>query len=163
LSYYGAKACQTYFCPTTERLATEHQEILCTVIDHWYLYGLAITEHRLWLAFFEGLQRRLGRPVVRDDFDDSPEAKERLRAFAALKLDWPFRQVEARGPCHFFFDDERSPRLDVVRVDPAIPFSSFESIFRELESRFMDAEDLHRAETMVETIFEDIIVMFTAK
>jgi hypothetical protein len=101
--------------------------------------------------------------VVRDDFDDCPEAKEGLRAFAALKLDWPFRQLEARGPCHFFFDDERSPRLDVVRVDPAIPFSSFESIFRELESRFVDAEDLHRAETMVAKIFEAIVVVVAAK
>lgn len=161
LSYYGAQACRTYFCPTTERLAATHQEILCAGIDHWYLYGVTITEHRLWRAFFEGLERRLGRPLKKDDFEDRTEAQAKLRAFAVLKLDWPFRQVGAPGPCHFFFDDTCYPRLEVVRVDPAIPLSPFEAIFRELESRFVDTGDLQRAEAMVTSVFDELAAVIS--
>jgi hypothetical protein len=159
LSYYGAKACRTYFCPTTRELAAAHQEILRDGLDHWYLYGLAITEHRLWAAFFRALEGRLGGPVTPVDFRNRPVARFGLNAFAALKLDWPFRPDTAAGPCHFFFDDERYARPRVARADPAIPRSPHEEIFRELESRFADGDALRQAEAMLAAIFGDLVAV----
>lgn len=156
LSYYGAKACRTYFCPTTERLNPEHQLIIRQGIDHWYLYGLAVTEHRLWSVFFRELGRRLDRPVKREDFEDRPGAKAKLRDFAALKLGWPFRRAGTPGPCHYFFDDDSYPRLEVARMVAAIPVSPYEAIFRELESRFIDLEEMQQAERMVVTILDEL-------
>jgi hypothetical protein len=157
LSYYGAKACRTYFCPTTRKLSAAHQEILRAGLDHWYLYGLAITEHRLWAAFFRMLETRLGRGTTPDEFKGRPGARAGLNAFAALKLGWPFRPDNAAGPCHFFFDDERYTRPGVQRAGPGIPLSPYDAIFRELESRFADGDALRRAETMLEAIFEDLV------
>ena len=159
LSYYGAKACQNYFCPTTERLRAEYQEILCTTIDHWYLYGLTITEHRLWSAFFREVADRIGRPLARNDVRRRPEATPWFRTFAALKMEWPFRRADAPGPCNFFFDDERYPRLEVERVDPSTPVSAYEAILRELESRFVDAEEMRRAEAMVAGCIENLVAI----
>ncbi len=159
LSYYGAKACRTYFCPTTHELGTAHQQIIRQVIDHWYLYGLAITEHRLWAAFFEALEMRIGRRVIPSDFADHPEAQDLLLVFAALKLDWPFRRDDAPGPCHFFFDHECYPRLPVERADLAIPVSPYEVIFQELESCFKSLGELRRAETMLEGCIENLVAI----
>ena len=159
LSYYGAKACRTYFCPTTHELGTAHQHIIREGVDDWYLYGLAITEHRLWAAFFEALEMRIGRRVIPSDFSDHSEAQDLLRVFAALKLDWPYRRDDAPGPCHFFFDDERYPRPLVERVDPAIPVSPYDVIFQELESRFKRVGELRRAETMLEGCIENLVAI----
>ena len=126
------------------------------VSDHWYLYGLTITEHRLWSAFFREVEGRIGRALSRDDVRRRPEAAVWFRALAALKLAWPFRRADAPGPCNFFFDDERYTRLDVERRDPSIPVSPYEVIFRELESRFEDTGVLRRAEAVVERYFENL-------
>ncbi len=157
LSYYGAKACRTYFCPTRRLLSAEHQRIIRASIDHWYLYGLAVTEHRLWAALFEALEMRIDRRVTPADFTDTPEAQASLRGLAALKLDWPYRRDNTPGPCHFFFDNERYPRPPVERKDPAIPVSPYEVIFQELESRFKHVGELRRAETMVERCIENLV------
>lgn len=155
LSYYGAKACRTYFCPTTKQLSAEHQLIIRQGIDHWYLYGLVITEHRLWKIFFMELEGRIGRRATWTDFEQ-PRVRALLQAFAGLKLDWPHRRAQAPGPCHFFFDDERNPRPVVKRVDAAIPISPYERIFREFESCFEGEADMRRAEGMVAKIFGDL-------
>ncbi len=159
LSYYGAKACQNYFCPTTRELSARHQQIIREGFDHWYLYGLAVTEHRWWAAFFEALERLIDRHVTPADFADNPEAQASLRVFAALKLDWPYRRIKAPGACNFFFDDERYPRLPVERADQAIPVSPYEVIFEELESHFKSVGELRRAETMVEGCIENLVVI----
>lgn len=161
LSYYGAKACRTYFCPTTRELSPEHQGIIRQGIDHWYLYGLVITEYRLWSTFFATLETRIGRPVVPQDFIGHPEARSRLQAFAALKLAWPFRRAQAPGPCNYFFDNACYPRPEVERKDPAIPLSPHEAIFRELESQFEDREAQQRAEAMVARIFDDLVAILS--
>ena len=151
LSYYGAKACRTYFCPASKQLNAEHQMIIRQGIDHWYLYGLMITEHRLWKAFFKELEGRIGRRTTWSDFAHH-RARALLQAFAGLKIDWPFRRAQAPGPCHFFFDDEHNPRPVVERMDGAIPISPYEMIFRELESSFASDADMRRAERLIESI-----------
>ena len=156
LSYYGAKACRTYCCPTTCKLSAEHQQIICQGIDHWYLYGLVITEHRLWAAFFRELERRVGRRTTMEDFNARSQARLWIMQFAALKLAWPFRRAEAPGPCHYFFEDEGHPRLEVEREDRALPDSPYEAIFRELESRFEDAGALREAEAIIARIFDEL-------
>ena len=160
LSYYGAKACRTYFCPTTERLGAEHQLIIREGIDHWYLYGMVITEHRLWSAFFRELEHRIGRPTTLDDFIDRPGARMQLQRFAALKLAWPFRRAGASGLCHFFFEDESNPRPAVERADATLSVSPYyETIFRELESYFTDDADVRRSETMLEGCIENLVAI----
>jgi hypothetical protein len=157
LSYYGAKACRTYFCPTTERLRVEYREILRASFDHWYLYGLIITEYRLWSAFFEEFERRIGRRATRVDFVKGSAARALLQKFAALKLNWPFRRPDAPGPCHFFFDEVSYPRPEVACGDPARPDAPLDIIFREFESSFRNQTERRRAEAAVLAIIRALV------
>ena len=160
LSYYGAKACRTYFCPTSQQLGAEHQMIIRQGIDHWYLYGLMITEHRLWKAFFEQLEGRIGRRTTWSDFAH-PRARALLQAFAGQKINWPFRRAQAPGPCHFFFEDGHNPRPAVERMDAALPISPYEMIFREFESSFARDADMRQAERLVEGILDGLAAVIS--
>lgn len=51
LSWYGAMACRIYFCPAHRMLPPAYQMIVRESFDHWYFYGLLVTEHRLLVAF----------------------------------------------------------------------------------------------------------------
>ncbi|MBL0714742.1 MAG: hypothetical protein JJV98_13695 [Desulfosarcina sp.] len=157
LSYYGAKACRTYFCPTMQWLTPERQFIIRQSIDHWFLYGLVVTEHRLWSAFFKELDDRIGRPATRADFENHPDARARLQAFAGLKLKWLHRRADARGPCNYFFDNGLYHRPAVERSDAAIPASPYDSIFREFESHFASRDDMRRAEQVLEGLFNGLV------
>lgn len=157
LSWYGAMACRIYFCPTHRQLAPVYRMIVREAVDHWYLYGLIVTEHRLLTAFFQELERRIGRPVVLADFAENPGAIAIFREFAGLKLDWPFRRENAPGPCNHVFDNGEYPRPDVYRADPMIPVSRYEAVFRELDSGFLVINELLSAEARLDDLFDRLV------
>jgi len=150
LSYYGGMACRTYFCPSVRQLPARWLTAVRQSMDHWYLHGLIITERLLLAAFFEELENRIGRPIDESDFSDGTDAASRLRTFAALKRDWPFRRNGAPGVCNYFFEDGQYPRTRAGGV----PTSSLENIFLELDSSFPSTTVLRRAEKQIEDLFE---------
>lgn len=156
LSYYGGMACRTYFCPSVRQLPARWLTAVRQSTDHWYLHGLVVTERRMLAGFFKELERRIGRPVNGSDFSDGTGAKPLFKAFAALKLNWPFRRSGAPGVCNYFFEDGRNPRPAVSRAGEGIPASPFEPILRELDSGFSSAAGLRRAEDLVEDIFKGL-------
>jgi hypothetical protein len=136
MSYYGAKACRSYFCPSAHALPARHLHILRSLWDDWYAYGLIITEHRLLSAVFALLENRVARPVVPDDFPAHTEASGCLRELLALKLFWPYRGAGSPGPSHFLFENGLYPRKEVQWPVAARPDAHYSIIFRELESHF---------------------------
>jgi hypothetical protein len=146
MSYYGAQACRSYFCPTTRALPPRYLQILLTVVDDWYPYGLIITEHRLLSALFAGLENRIGRPLGPDDFPSHSEASRRLRELLGVKLSWPYRRVNAPGPCHFFFENGLYPRADIDWPSTVRPDGHSATMFRELESCFGSEQDMLQAQ-----------------
>jgi hypothetical protein len=122
-------------------------------MDHWYLHGLIVTERHLLSAFFEELESRIGRPVREADVSDGAGTASLFRAFAGLKLNWPFRRQDAPGAGNYFFEDGRYRRPPVERTAPDIPASRFDHIFKELDSGFTSTADLSRAEERIETLF----------
>ena len=154
MSYYGAKACRSYFCPSTHALPARHLHILRSLWDDWYAYGLIITEHRLLNAVFTLLENRVARPVVPDDFPAHSEASGGLRELLALKLSWPYRRAESRGPYHFLFDNGLYPRKEVQWPVTARPDAHYDIIFRELESFFGSETDVVQATALLNNEFE---------
>lgn len=152
MSYYGAKACCSYFCPSTHALPARHLHILRSLWDDWYAYGLIITEHRLLNAVFTLLENRVARPVVREDFPASSEASVCLRELLALKWSWPYRYAGSPGPCHFLFDNGLYPRKAVQWPVSARPDAHYAIIFRELESHFGSERDVVQATTLVDDL-----------
>lgn len=95
----------------------------------------------------------MGRPVEVDDFAKASRAAALLRKFAELKTVWPYRRKGAPGPCNYFFENGEYPRPPVQRWGRAIPLSRYEDIFRELDSAFFSAKDLHKAEAFWDHLF----------
>ena len=156
LSYYGAQACRSYFCPTTRSLPARYLYILRGLWDDWYPYGLIITEHPLLNAVFTALEDRIARRVGPDDFPAHSKAARRLRELVELKLSWPYRCAEAPGPCHFFFENGLYPRPEIQWPSSARPGWPDEIIFRELESCFESEKDVLQAAKRLRDLFSRI-------
>lgn len=153
LSWYGEKACRTYFCPATKKLSVIYKSIVKQSIDDWYVFGLIVTEYTLITAYFKELESRLGRKVTISDFSLNNGARVALRKFTDLKSHWPFRRHDAPGPCNFFFENDLYPRPDIFRSSPDIPLSAYEIIFKELDSGFSSEHELAAAEEILDTLF----------
>ena len=156
LSYYGGMACRTYFCPSVRQLPARWLTAVRQSMDHWYLHGLIVTERRLLTAFFEEIENRIGRRIGEPDFSDSTGTPPLFRAFAALKLNWPFRRNGAPGMCNYFFEDGQYRRPSVMRTTGEIPTSPFDRIFQELDSAFSSTTEIQEADARIEDIFRRI-------
>ena len=104
LSYYGAFACASYFCPTCHELAPRYKRLIRQAANHWYDYGLMITETDLLATFLGRVEDRLGKTVDDRDLEKRPEAGNRIREFLAIKTTWPFRDPARQCLTHFFFN-----------------------------------------------------------
>jgi hypothetical protein len=150
LSFYGGLACREYFCSSCHRLDPAVKALVQAACDDWYLYGLAITEDRLLSAFFGEVERRSGRPLPAGPGGLRPEAVAAVAAFLRLKLDWPFRGPDWKGPAHYIFTDGLHPRpaVDYARLGAAP--SPHDAILQELESEPDSPAELAAAEEAIE-------------
>ncbi len=153
LSWYGEKACRTYFCPTTNKLPGVYQSILRKAIDNWYDFGLIVTEHSLVTAYFKEVESRLGRRIALSDYSQNSPATNAFREFAELKSKWPYRRNDAPSPCNFFFENGLYPRPAVFRATPDIGLSSYEKILRELDTGFSSAKEMEAADQLLDDLF----------
>jgi hypothetical protein len=153
LSYYGGMACRTYFCPSIRQLPARWLTAVRQSMDHWYLHGLILTERRLITAFFEELENRIGRHVSESDFSDGTGILKLFRAFAGLKLSWPYLRSDAPGVCNYFFEDGQYHRPALKWTAGEIFPSPFEKIFRELDSSFSSIGEINNADKRIEDIF----------
>jgi hypothetical protein len=145
LSYYGAQACASYFCPTYTALPARHLKILQNLFHDWYDYGLIITEHRLLGAVFALLERHRDRPLDPSDLVPHSAASDSLRDLLRLKLVWPHRSGDAPGPCHFPFDNGLYPRPEIAWPSPERPDPLYQTILLEMESHFPTTRDVVQA------------------
>lgn len=152
LSWYGEKACRTYFCPATSKLPSVYQQILLQTIDDWYVFGLIVTEHALVAAYFKEMESRLGRHITVSDYTQKG-ATDAFREFAELKTKWPYRRDDSPGPCNFFFENGLYLRPAVFRKTLDIPPSPYEEILRELDSGFSSAKEIAAAKRLLDDLF----------
>lgn len=157
LSYYGALACRTYFCPSTHRLPARYKRLLRTCITDWYAYGLIVTEQALVRALLQTVETRLGRPLHPDLFEGNPQGARHLVELLELKIDWPFRPAGADTPCHHFFLDAgyEKPAIDYTSL--GLRTSPFDEILVELVSALSSPEDAAAAETRVEQAIQCVV------
>ena len=152
LSFYGGMACRIYFCPTYREVPAAYRKIVRALAGDWYLHGLIVTEWQMINAFFQALEKRLGEPLDADRMTGSDRCLAAIREGLALKTVWPFRSPAARGPANYFFEDRQYTRppidYDKIGGDP----SAYDPLMVELESSFTSAQDLCRAERMLDEL-----------
>jgi hypothetical protein len=157
LSYYGGMACRVFFCATVHSMEKRYKRILRAVADHWYLYGLIVTETALVTACLDQVEARLAAPLAPDDVYRHDSVRNALRALLALKLDWPFRPAGYNTPCHYLFNDNDYPRPAVDYAGLGVAPSGTAPILHQLVSCFTHVSQLRRAEDLVEQRIMDVI------
>jgi len=157
LSFYGGLACRDYFCPSYRNLPANHKEIVKAVCTDWYLYGLVITEDRLLSAFFGEIEKRLGHALSMADILAQANSRQAVLEFLTLKQNWPYRVPDGKGPTNYFFNDDLYPKPPVDYVRLGVTPSALDPILRELSSAFDLPAALHRAETLMESLFDRIL------
>lgn len=156
LSYYGAYACATYFCPTCRELAPRYKRVVRQAADNWYDYGLMITETDMLATFFAAVEKRLGRPVDTGDLEQQPDAMDLVRRFLAIKTTWPFADPDKSRPANFFFNKEEY-------LPPAIDFeamgakeSAWAPVLTALWSALPALPVLSEAESLLDRMADDM-------
>lgn len=157
LSFYGGMACRVYFCPTYHHLPAAFKEIVCETTNNWYAYGLVITETKLLNTVFEEVEKRLNRPLTKNDILKNKNALEAVRKLLDLKINWPFKRRSSPGPANYFFEDRLYPRPPVNYKTIGQFVSRHDTMLQELESHFNSANELHAAEDLIDNLLESII------
>jgi hypothetical protein len=150
LSYYGGMACRVFFCATAHSMEKRYKRILRAVCDHWYLYGLIVTETALVTACLDRIETCLAAPLEPDAVARHDDVRDAFRELLSLKLDWPFRPADYNTPCHYLFNtsDHPKPAIDYNGIGAAP--SGVDTILHQLVSCFTHISQLHQAETRVE-------------
>lgn len=156
LSFYGGMACSVYFCPSHYRLPAVFKEIVCEAARDWYLYGLVITETEMLRAFFQDVERRIKRPITREDMLENGKCLEAVREFLELKLYWPFRINSVKGLCNYFFTDKLYPLPTVDYEAIGESTSRYDVILRGLGSHFDSENELRSAENLLDGLIDNL-------
>ena len=149
LSYYGGMACRTYFCATTKELLPRWKSVLRQVLNHWYLFGIVVTEKDMLAAMLAQLESRLGRPLE-PVMDANSPAADSLRALLGLKCRWPFRPLSHATACHYLFSDNAHPKPAVDYEALGTAPSVHDGILREMPSAFKTVNELRQAEALID-------------
>ncbi len=156
LSYYGGLACASYFCPSSRRIPPEYLSIVKSAFDHWYDYGLMVTERRLIVAVLEAVENRMGTSLADADPPAIAAAATLIKDLSAIHAQWPFRRPDAPGPLNYFFENGEYERPLVRRQYNSLRASRYETIFRELESGFVSDAHEKLAEQLLDGLFQRI-------
>ncbi len=149
LSWYGALACRTYFCPSHHKLANSYKLIVLAASDNWYLYGLVITETDFLECFFGQVEKLLGRELTQNDATLTKDGKKAVGDFLNLKLVWPFRRKNS-PLAHYFFSDGLYAPLPAIYPGHKGPAPALDAIFRALHSEFKNRQEIKQATDIVE-------------
>ena len=168
LSYYGGLACRIYFCPACKVLKPVYKQVLRAAADDWHAYGLIVTETALVEAFFQELERRLGRLLVPEDILDHDDRKALVRAFIGIRRSWPFR-ARPEKLCNYFFEDQRYPKppldhgsdgasiADLADGSSTASGHVYGTLFQELESSFASEKEIAAATRMFDHLFDRLV------
>jgi hypothetical protein len=156
LSFYGGMACRVYFCPSHYHLPRVFKEIVREAARDWYLYGLVITETKMLSTFFREVERRLNQPITKEEILEDEECLETVREFLGLKLHWPFRPDPFAKLGSYFFGDQlySTPPINYRAIGETT--SRYDLILQELVSHFDSANELHRAENLLDGLVDKL-------
>jgi hypothetical protein len=156
VSYYGGMTCHIYFCPSTRLLPLRYRQIIRSVLDDWYLYGLIVTETKLLQAFFEELEERMNRPLYAQDFTAGHVTREALKSLFLLRVSWPFRSPGHQCVANYFFNDHLYTRPSLADQWNGQGISRYRLILEELETKPDSAHALRQAELYLDDRFKRV-------
>jgi len=155
-SYYGPALCANHFCPSYSNLSVVEQKSVVAVLDDWYLYGLVITDIDFVKEFFRQAQDRMGDRLDPRRLEDE-KVQRTVRAFFALKEEWPFVARSNRlGKYYFSFSEYQIARIEYEKKWKVKP-SRFDKILVSLSSEFSTLEEVQKAEFEIDTKIQSFV------
>ena len=154
LSFYGGMACRVYFCPSHYHLSNSLKEIVQEAVRDWHLYGLVITETEMLKTFFHEVERRLNRPIRKEQVLESAECLKAFREFLGLKLHWPFKPGTSTVLGNYFFEDKLYVQSHIDYRALGETTSRYDAILRALASRFDSVSQLREAEALLDSLID---------
>jgi hypothetical protein len=158
LSYYGSFACATYFCPTCHDLAPRYKRLIRQAADHWYDYGLMITETDMLATFLTRVEDRLGGAVDDRNLEQRPEAVTRIREILAIKTTWPFRHTERHRLANFFFNKNENQPPAIGLQCPSAEISPWAPVLTALWSVLPSPTILSEAEALLDRMADGLVM-----
>lgn len=159
LSHYGSMTCQMYFCPTHRQTPIYLKNLLRDIIGDWHTFGLVAPEVDLLAA----LDEQIRALVLIEDINPERILWEKNRnlwqTLLTLKRDWPFRAAD-RPWANYFFNDGLYKKPPVNYEKTGKTGSRYDRLFRELHTAFGGPEDLSRAETFFDRLFDELADSF---
>lgn len=122
LSYYGGMVCHTYYCPAHRQAGAPVVELIRRSAQDWYVYGLFITETRLIHALSNELKKRVDINGVNSDIFWEQYNPCPMRAFMALKTDWPYRPGDICARPIIFSMTESTKSLQWITPEPVLKY-----------------------------------------
>lgn len=157
LSWYGAFACHSYFCPTHHELSDEYKKIIQAANPDWYLYGTVITETEMLETFFHLVEAGLGRRITARFVMEKDKRAQAVVQFLSFKEAWPFRPENSPRKCHYFFKDGLYPDFTIPYAKLGASPSPLDGVLRALGSNFASAREVEQAEAMLYETIETVI------
>ena len=155
LSHYGSMTCGMYFCPTHRRIAPDFKQILRSVNDDWYLFGLVVQEADLLAAFYDEITSRCRSSGLDPAAASRPHAQNLWARLFDLKITWPYAAGN-RPLASYFFNDGLYPKPQVDYSAAGSTGSRYDAIFRELHSVFVSKAELSAAEQLLDRLFAEL-------
>lgn len=158
-SFYGRELCDGHFCPSYHYIPRDEKRALLQILDDWYLYGLCVTDIDLVREYF-----RLISEAVSEMPNPARFAEDGLkgvaRRFFSLKLSWPFRSPDVNRFGKYYFDGSQYMINHIDYDSLGCERSRFDRIFLSLSSDFKTADEILRAEKLIQSHIDAFVAAY---
>lgn len=145
LSHWGGFACASYFCPTCHEVPARYKDILKGCADHWYIYGLFVTENHCLSNYFNLVEQGLGAHLDVNQALGCQAFKTAFQGFLDLKINWPYRPESFNRLGNYFFKDDLYPRDTIDYQALGLDIPACDTILRTLGTQCTGKTDLTHA------------------
>jgi hypothetical protein len=144
-------ACKICFCPAHRLLSPRYREILRQTAPDWHTFGILITECHALELFFNEVEKHTRRIISVDQVIRTPKGVEAVRALYDLVVSWPFRWDGFPLGTYFLGDNHvKKEPVDYASIHTSP--SHYDHLYFELASIFKTAEELERAERLIDEV-----------
>jgi len=156
VSFYGRNLCHGHFCSSYDYLSKEEKQSLIHIIDDWYLYGLCVTDIDLVKEYFRMVGNAVSEMPASGKFR-SGALKEIALRFFSFKISWPYRSSDVNCFGKYYFDGSQYMIRYIDYQGLRCDKSRFDRIFQSLCSEFRKAEELKRAEDLIQANIDEFV------
>ncbi len=151
IGFHGVDMCLNHFCPSYFCLTEQEKLTVILSIDHWFLYGLVITDIDIVKCFVDNINNSLGNTFDPWLIARSQDLKNVFADFFSFKLNWPFADSKKRlfGKYRFYGDEYEINTIPYEKL--GIQKSVYTPIFLSLASFFNNSSEVIKAENIIKS------------